>query len=113
VVVVENFLENNNTHGQENYLIIQHTNGTIASYYHLTQDGIDVEVGDLVSQGDIVTQSGNTGDSSEPHLHFEVALCEDCDTLPVNFKNTREHSKGLILDAPVFKSSFILTIYFL
>ena len=95
-VVVEDFTENNNTPGEENYLIIQHNDGTISGYYHLTQDGITVEVGDTVSQGDIVAQSGNTGDSSGAHLHFEVALCEDCKTLPVNFKNTREHNNGLI-----------------
>jgi len=94
-VVVENFQENNNTPGQENYLIIQHNDGTITGYYHLTQNGILVEVGNSISQGDIVAQSGNTGDSSGPHLHFEAALCEDCETLPVNFKNTRKHESGL------------------
>lgn len=95
-IVVQKFQENNNTPGQENYLIIQHNDGTISGYYHLTQNGINVEVGDLISQGDIIAKSGNTGDSSEPHLHFEVALCENCETLPVNFKNTSEHTNGLI-----------------
>ena len=95
-VVVESYAENNNTPGQENYLIIQHDDDSIAGYYHLTKDGINVAVGDSVSQGDIVGQSGNTGDSSEPHFHFEVALCEDCETLAVNFTNTREHKDGLI-----------------
>lgn len=96
LVVVQKFQDNNNIHGQENYLIIQHNDGTISGYYHLTHSGINVKVGNLVSQGDIIAQSGNTGDSSEPHLHFEVALCEDCKTLPVNFKNTREHINGLL-----------------
>ncbi len=95
-VVVQKYRENNHIPGHENYLIIQHDNGTISGYYHLTQDGIYVQVGDEVFQGDIVARSGNTGDSSEPHLHFEVALCEDCETLPVNFKNTRQHNNGLI-----------------
>jgi hypothetical protein len=102
-VVVEDFWENNNTPGHENYLIIQHGDGTIAGYYHLTADGIHVAVGDLISQGDIVGQSGNTSDSSEPHLHFEVAHCEDCETLPVNFKNTREHKNGLT-EGEVYKA---------
>ncbi len=95
-VVVEHYAENNNTPGQENYLIIQHSDGSIAGYYHLTKNGIHVEVGDPVSRGDIVGKSGNTGDSSELHLHFEVARCEDCQTLPVTFRNTREHKNGLV-----------------
>ena len=102
-VVVEHYAENNNTPGQENYLIIQHSDNSIAGYYHLTKNGINLEMGDSVSQGDIVGQSGNTGDSSEPHLHFEVALCEDCQTLPVNFKNTREHTNGLI-EGEIYKA---------
>ncbi len=76
--------------------MIQHDDNSISAYYHLTTDGINVAVGDSVSQGDIIAQSGNTGDSSEPHLHFEVALCEDCETLPVNFINTRNHTNGLV-----------------
>ncbi len=95
-VVVDNYAENNNIPGQENYLVIQHNDGSIAGYYHLTKGGVGVEVGDIVSQGQIVGQSGNTGDSSEPHLHFEIARCEECETLPVSFKNTREHKDGLI-----------------
>jgi len=95
VVVVENYPENNNTPGQENYLIIQHGDGSISGYYHLTLSGAVVAVGDSVAQGDVIGRSGNTGDSSEPHLHFEVARCEDCETLAVNFRNTRYHSNGL------------------
>jgi hypothetical protein len=102
-VVVENYSDNNNTPGQENYLVIQHNDGSIAGYYHLTEGGVNVEVGDLVTQGNIIGQSGNTGDSSEPHLHFEVARCEDCETLPVSFKNTREHKNGLI-EGEVYKA---------
>jgi murein DD-endopeptidase MepM/ murein hydrolase activator NlpD len=96
VVIVEHYMENNNTPGQENYLVIEHDDGSISAYYHLTKDGVNVEVGDTVNQGEIIAKSGNTGDSSEPHLHFEVAVCEDCQTLPINFKNTSNHSNGLL-----------------
>ena len=96
IVVVEHFADNTGIPGQENYLIIQHADGRISGYYHLTQNGIDVNLGASVAQGDVVARSGNSGDSSKPHVHFEVAECEDCDTLPTNFKNTREHINGLI-----------------
>ncbi|MFT5110926.1 MAG: murein DD-endopeptidase MepM/ murein hydrolase activator NlpD [Parasphingorhabdus sp.] len=96
VLVVEHHRENNNTPGQENFILIQHADGTITGYYHITTNGALVNVGSNVAQGDRIALSGNTGDSSEPHLHFEAAECQDCDTIPVNFKNAREHSDGLI-----------------
>jgi murein DD-endopeptidase MepM/ murein hydrolase activator NlpD len=95
VVIVDQYSENNNKPGQENYLVIEHDDSSISAYYHLTKNGVNVDLGDTVSQGDLIAISGNTGDSSEPHLHFEVAVCENCQTLPVNFKNTRKHTNGL------------------
>jgi len=103
LVVVENFSENNNVAGEENYLVIQHSDTSVSAYYHLTKNGVKVEVGDIVAQGDSIALSGNTGDSSEAHLHFEVARCEDCETLPINFRNTREHRYGLI-EGEVYKA---------
>lgn len=96
VAVEERFEDGNGTSGQENFVIVRHSDNTVSGYYHLTQDGVQVEVGASISQGDAIALSGNTGDSSEPHLHFEVLECLDCDTLPVNFRNTRSHSNGLV-----------------
>lgn len=93
--VIEHFRENNQTPGQENYLVIVHDDDTISAYYHLTKNGALVKEGDYVEQGEVIALSGNTGDSTEPHLHFEVALCEDCQTLPINFRNTLKHKQGL------------------
>jgi murein DD-endopeptidase MepM/ murein hydrolase activator NlpD len=109
LVVVDNFNENNQTPGQENYIIIEHKDSTISGYYHITLNGALVEVGSVVSQGDQIALSGNTGDSTEPHLHFEVATEEDGDTIPVNFRNTRIHSFGLN-EYESYKSLFFTTI---
>ncbi len=53
-----------------NYVIVQHDASTQTLYGH---NALNFVVdGDLVHQGDIIAQSGNTGRSTAPHLHFEV-----------------------------------------
>lgn len=56
-----------------NYVVIQHEDGTTALYAHQQQS--IVEVGDDVSQSQIIGYVGSTGNSTGSHLHFE--LCKD------------------------------------
>ena len=55
-----------------NYIVIRHDDGTYAEYLHIDSDGVKVHAGDKVSQGQFIGLSGNTGYTSEPHLHFAV-----------------------------------------
>lgn len=55
-----------------NYITIQHTDGSVAYYWHLLKDGILVNIGDTITKGQVIGLSGNTGYSAFPHLHFEV-----------------------------------------
>lgn len=55
-----------------NYISLQHSDGSIAHYWHLQNNGVKVNVGDTVSRGQLIGYSGNTGYSAFPHLHFEV-----------------------------------------
>jgi murein DD-endopeptidase MepM/ murein hydrolase activator NlpD len=55
-----------------NKIIIEHGDGTMAQYGHLQHEGVMVELGDQVETGQLVGFSGNTGYSSQPHLHFGV-----------------------------------------
>ena len=96
LAIEERFFDGNRTPGEENFVLIQHSDATVAGYYHLTQNGALIEVGDSVDLGAEIAISGDTGDSSEPHLHVEVLHCQDCDTRPINFRNTRAHTNGLI-----------------
>ena len=56
-----------------NYIVIQHTNGLRTWYAH--GNGVFyVSAGQTVSKGQAIMQSGNSGNSSGPHLHFEVRV---------------------------------------
>jgi murein DD-endopeptidase MepM/ murein hydrolase activator NlpD len=53
-----------------NAIVIRHSNGEFSQYAHLSQIG--VKPGQQVKTGQQIGKSGNTGNSSGPHLHFEV-----------------------------------------
>lgn len=49
---------------------IAHDNGLLTKYSHLS--GIYVEEGQVLSRGELIGQVGSTGNSTGPHVHFEV-----------------------------------------
>ncbi len=53
-----------------NLIVINHGNGYETFYAHLS--GFNVSPGQVVTKGNVIGASGNTGCSSGPHLHFEV-----------------------------------------
>jgi hypothetical protein len=55
-----------------NYIIEDLGDGHYAAYAHLRPGTLKVKVGDSVHAGDVIGNLGNTGNSSEPHLHFQV-----------------------------------------
>lgn len=56
--------------GYGNYIVIEHPNGTQTLYGHLSV--VYVAVGAHVDQRQSIGETGNTGHSTGPHLHFEV-----------------------------------------
>ncbi|MDB6127405.1 MAG: mepM [Verrucomicrobia bacterium] len=82
-----------------NYVIVRHPDGTYAEYFHLKTGGAKVKVGDRVSAGQVVAYSGNTGYSTEPHLHFCVFKTLDGntrETLPVQFRLKNGNVESLV-----------------
>lgn len=61
-----------------NAVVVKHDNNTYTQYAHLSR--VDVKVGESVKTGEEIAKSGNTGNSSGPHLHFEVRKSADYGT---------------------------------
>ena len=79
------------TSSDHNFIMVQHEDGTVAFYAHLMQNGVLVDTGDRVEQGQPIALSGNSGNTLNfPHLH--VGLYENYPPvetydLPITFKN--------------------------
>ncbi|MEI8123603.1 MAG: peptidoglycan DD-metalloendopeptidase family protein [bacterium] len=56
--------------GYGKYIVISHYNGTQTVYGHLSETFISD--GDTVVQGQVIGMTGNTGNSTGPHIHFEI-----------------------------------------
>jgi murein DD-endopeptidase MepM/ murein hydrolase activator NlpD len=75
VSVQDSFGEGGNStayRSQTNSLYIMHDDGTFGVYAHLRKGSALVRPGQRVQSGQIIAQSGNTGYSTGPHLHFAV-----------------------------------------
>jgi hypothetical protein len=73
-----------------NYLVIRHTDQVYSFIAHLKQDSCIVKPGDFVKCGQVIAQCGNSGHSTEPHIHFHVQDHPNfylAVGLPILFKN--------------------------
>lgn len=59
--------------GLGNCVVLQHSDG-LRTYYGHGNGTFYVKSGDVVKKGQLIMLSGNTGNSSGPHLHFEVRV---------------------------------------
>ncbi|MEQ1568145.1 MAG: M23 family metallopeptidase [Myxococcota bacterium] len=57
---------------EPNYVEVEHPDGLVSRYFHLQQWSAVVEIGDQVPCGTPLGRVGSSGNSSMPHLHFEV-----------------------------------------
>jgi len=85
-----------------NTVIIKTENNEYLFFAHFKQHSIKVKQGQKVKQGDLLGLCGNSGNSSEPHLHFHIQNVEDInlatgvkcyfDNISVNGELTTDYS---------------------
>ncbi|WP_366942660.1 peptidoglycan DD-metalloendopeptidase family protein [uncultured Vibrio sp.] len=63
-----------------NYLTIKHSDGNYARYLHLSER--HVSAGELITKGQIIGLTGNSGRTTGPHLHLELSVAG----VPVDFE---------------------------
>ncbi|WP_148449174.1 M23 family metallopeptidase [Paenibacillus ihuae] len=56
-----------------NSVTLQHANGEYSTIAHLKKGSVQVKAGDNVKAGQLIGLCGNSGNSSEPHIHFQVS----------------------------------------
>ena len=84
-----------------NCVIIEHKNNEYSMLAHLKQGSIVVKVGEAVQQGEVIGLCGNSGNSSEAHLHFQVMNSLDFvngQSIRIRFNNGHEPIQGDFVD---------------
>ncbi|WP_433890583.1 M23 family metallopeptidase [Streptomyces sp. CA-111067] len=86
-----------------NHVILDLGNGAYALYAHLRRSSLTVREGDRVRAGQPLARCGNSGNSTEPHVHFQLMTHPDPDAatgLPFRYQNAELPPNGRAFHAP-------------
>ena len=87
-----------------NYVILDHQNGEFSFLAHFKLGSVVVKPGDFVHQGDLLGLCGNSGNSSEPHLHYhlqDTAEFAQGQGLPVQFNSYLANGVLVVRGEPI------------
>jgi len=73
---------------RSNFVRVLHADGSMAIYSHLKPESVVVRKGQRVKKGQKLAQSGTTGYSSGPHLHFAVQVNQNMELKSIPFQFT-------------------------
>ncbi|MER8219486.1 M23 family metallopeptidase [Streptomyces sp. NPDC094143] len=86
-----------------NHVVLDLGDGTYAAYAHLRRGSLTVRQGDRVRAGQPIARCGNSGNSSEPHLHFQLMDAPDPDAargVPFTWRGIGVPRNGETFEAP-------------
>ncbi|MER5211232.1 M23 family metallopeptidase [Streptomyces sp. NPDC002838] len=90
-----------------NHVVLDLGNGTYALYAHLQRGSLTIREGDRVTAGQPLARCGNSGNSTEPHLHFQLMDGPDPDTargLPFTWRGLGVPRNREVFEAPATTS---------
>ncbi len=93
-----------------NYVVIRHEGGEFSTYEHFRSGSVRVKKDDVVKRGQVIGQLGHSGNSTSPHLHFQVSDGPDpaySRSIPVVFSNI--HVEILDYENVPLQSGWIVT----
>ena len=86
VVKTENEQVGRGNDASGNFVRVRHDDGSEAVYLHLKQGSVSVRAGQRVAVGSPLALSGNTGNSSGPHLHFVVQRATEAGLVSIPYE---------------------------
>ena len=84
------------SHIAGNNIIIKHNDSEYSGIAHLMPGSVNVKKGDIVKQGEVIAKCGNSGNSSEPHIHFQLQSGKSfflSAGLPIAFSDIKSRKK--------------------
>lgn len=92
----------------DNYIIINHPDGSFAKYAHIGKDRASVVKGDVISVGQLIGYTGNTGWTGIPALHFEVFVQKEQEqkTIKTNFLTGDGSDYGILGEQRQYRKEY-------